>query len=124
MHTKFSDFNLHLQWSPESKSSGSSSHSTSGGNLASDSSDSDKEEGCAGSPRMQRRKKKRNKSHSRTPVSERQSGQSSGDPEPEDLSYVDTLPEVILSLLLCLLLCYNNYTQLCYTISFNSFYSV
>ncbi|KAI4457889.1 tubby-related [Holotrichia oblita] len=87
------DYNLHLQWSPESKSSGSSSHSTSGGNLASDSSDSDREEGCTGSPRMQRRRKKRNKSHSRTPHSERQSGQSSGDPEPEDLSYVDTLPE-------------------------------
>ncbi|XP_044262852.1 tubby-related protein 4 [Tribolium madens] len=84
---------IHLQWSPpESKSSGSSSHSTSVGGLLTDSSDSDREEGCTSSPRMQRRRKRRNKSHTRVPT-ERQSGQSSGDAEPEDLAYVDTLPE-------------------------------
>lgn len=82
---------IHLQWSPESKSS-NSSQSTSGGVLLTDSSDSDREEGCTSSPRMQRRRKRRNKSHTRVPT-ERQSGQSSGDAEPEDLAYVDTLPE-------------------------------
>ncbi|XP_063906897.1 tubby-related protein 4 isoform X2 [Zophobas morio] len=83
---------IHLQWSPESKSSGSSGHSTSGGGLLTDSSDSDREEGCTSSPRMQRRRKRRNKSHTRVP-NERQSGQSSGDADQEDLAYVDTLPE-------------------------------
>nr|XP_015839629.1 PREDICTED: tubby-related protein 4 [Tribolium castaneum] len=81
---------IHLQWSPESKSSGSSSQSTSIVGVLSDSSDSDREEGCTSSPRMQRRRKRRNKSRGPT---ERHSGQSSGDAEPEDLAYVDTLPE-------------------------------
>jgi hypothetical protein len=85
---------IHLQWSPESKSSGSSSHSTSAGGLLTDSSDSDREEGCTSSPRMQRRRKRRNKSHGRAPNHDRQSGQSSGDADQEDLAYVDTLPEV------------------------------
>ncbi|XP_068911689.1 tubby-related protein 4 isoform X2 [Tenebrio molitor] len=84
---------IHLQWSPESKSSGSSSHSTSAGGLLTDSSDSDREEGCTSSPRMQRRRKRRNKSHGRAPNHDRQSGQSSGDADQEDLAYVDTLPE-------------------------------
>ncbi|XP_065157331.1 LOW QUALITY PROTEIN: tubby-related protein 4-like [Atheta coriaria] len=79
-------------WSSESKSSGSSSQSTSGGNLASDSSDSDRDEGCTSSPRLQRRRKRRNKSRSRNNYGDR-SGQSSGDADPEDLAYVDTLPE-------------------------------
>nr|XP_022905081.1 tubby-related protein 4-like [Onthophagus taurus] len=87
------DYGFQLQWSPESKSSGSSSYSTSGGNLASDSSDSEMDDGCTGSPRMQRRKKKRNKSYTRFGNPEKNSGPSSGDAEPEDLSYVDTLPE-------------------------------
>ncbi|XP_068911688.1 tubby-related protein 4 isoform X1 [Tenebrio molitor] len=86
---------IHLQWSPESKSSGSSSHSTSAGGLLTDSSDSDREEGCTSSPRMQRRRKRRNKSHGRAPNHDRQSGQSSGDADQEDLAYVDTLPESI-----------------------------
>lgn len=84
-------------WSSESKSSGSSSQSTSGGNLASDSSDSDRDEGCTSSPRLQRRRKRRNKSRSRNNYGDR-SGQSSGDADPEDLAYVDTLPEVCLDL--------------------------
>lgn len=75
---------LHLQWSPETKSS--SSQSTSGGGLMTDSSESDREEGCTSSPRMQRRRKKRNKSQGR-------SGPSSGEADQEDLAYVDTLPE-------------------------------
>lgn len=79
------------QWSPDSGKSSASSHSTSGGGLHSDSSDSDREEGC-GSPRMQRRKKRRNRA-ARVTQSERQNGQNL-DCDSEDLAYIDTLPEV------------------------------
>jgi hypothetical protein len=66
------------------KSSGSSQ------NAASDTSDTEREDGC-GSPRVQRRKRRRNKSHN--------GGVDQGmgvgaDGEQDDLAYVDTLPEV------------------------------
>lgn len=66
------------------KSSGSSQ------NAASDTSDTEREDGC-GSPRVQRRKRRRNKSHN--------GGVDRGmgvgaDGEQDDLAYVDTLPEV------------------------------
>lgn len=89
----FVDFNLHVQLSRDYKSS-SSSQSTSGGGLESDSSDSDRGDGCAGSPRMQRRRKRRNKSQSRTLQAEVHRGQIPAELDVEDLSYVDTLPEV------------------------------
>lgn len=77
------------QWSPDSGKSSASSQSTSGG-IHTDSSDSDREEGCTSSPRMQRRKKRRNKA-SRVTQTERQNGSNGDD---EDLTYIDTLPEV------------------------------
>lgn len=83
-----------MQWSPDSGKSSASSQSTSGGGAHSDSTDSDREEGCSGSPRMQRRKKRRNKNGNRVMQPERQMGQSSGDCDAEDLAYIDTLPEV------------------------------
>lgn len=89
-----SDFGIQLRWSPESKSSGSSVQSANGSGALTDSSDSDREDGCTGSPRMQRRRKRRNKSRGRTGVPEKQSGQSSGETDGDDLAYVDTLPEV------------------------------
>lgn len=81
-----------LHWSPDSGKSSSSSQSTSGGGIHSDSSDTDREEGCSGSPRMQRRKKRRNKA-ARIIQAERQNGQNV-DCDAEDLAYIDTLPEV------------------------------
>lgn len=83
-----------MQWSPDSGKSSASSQSTSGGGAHSDSSDSDREEGCSGSPRMQRRKKRRNKNQSRILQAERQLGLLTVDCESEDLAYIDTLPEV------------------------------
>ncbi|XP_074029104.1 WD40 superfamily protein Tusp isoform X2 [Leptinotarsa decemlineata] len=82
----------------ESKSSSSSTNSTSacGGNT--DSSDTDREDGCTGSPRMQRRRKKKHKHYTSSSQAhhDRQSYQRSDqEPEHEDLSYVDTLPEQI-----------------------------
>lgn len=88
------DFGIQLRWSPESKSSGSSIQSNNGSGVLTDSSESDREDGCAGSPRMQRRRKRRNKSRGRTSQTEKQSGPSSGDTDGDDLAYVDTLPEV------------------------------
>ncbi|GLV41041.1 tusp [Carabus blaptoides fortunei] len=82
-----------MQWSPDSGKSSASSQSTSGGGAHSDSTDSDREEGCSGSPRMQRRKKRRNKNGTRVMQPERQMGQTSGDCDAEDLAYIDTLPE-------------------------------
>lgn len=81
-----------FHWSPDSGKSSSSSQSTSGGGIHSDSSDTDREEGCSGSPRMQRRKKRRNKA-ARIVQTERQNGQNL-DCDNEDLAYIDTLPEV------------------------------
>lgn len=66
------------------KSSGSSQ------NAASDTSDTEHEDGC-GSPRVQRRKRRRNKSHSGGV--DRAMGTGT-DGEQDDLAYVDTLPEV------------------------------
>lgn len=81
--------------SSESKSSSSSSNSASAGGCNSDTSDSDREDGCTGSPRMQRRRKRKNKYYSHVTHQDRQSYQRpEQDSEHEDLSYVDTLPEV------------------------------
>lgn len=74
----------------ECRSSGSSGYSTNGVHLISDSSDSEKEEGCTGSPRLPRRQKRKNKGHIRCTNAERTIGEVDSD----DLSYVDTLPEV------------------------------
>lgn len=95
---KFSDFQPHHHSSSESKSSSSSSNSTanaSGG--ISDTTDSDKEDGCTASPRMQRKKKKKHKSangdrNERTTAWHYRGGDM--ELEQDDLSYVDTLPEV------------------------------
>ncbi|KAK5649822.1 hypothetical protein RI129_000851 [Pyrocoelia pectoralis] len=87
------DFGIQLRWSPESKSSGSSVQSTNGSGALTESSDSDREEGCAGSPRMQRRRKRRNKSQHRTNQQEKPQTHVSNDGEGDDLAYVDTLPE-------------------------------
>lgn len=91
----FPDFGIAINWSSESKSS-SSAPSTNGSGAITDSSESDREDGCTNSPRMQRRRKRRIKSRGRSAQSEKSghSGQSSGDGDAEDLSYVDTLPEV------------------------------
>ncbi|XP_049794830.1 tubby-related protein 4 [Schistocerca nitens] len=76
------------------KSSGSSQ------NAASDTSDTEREEGC-GSPRVQRRKRRRNKSHGGGGGGgggEKAGSAAAGaaaDAEQEDLTYVDTLPEHI-----------------------------
>ncbi|KAK4881757.1 hypothetical protein RN001_005076 [Aquatica leii] len=83
------DFGIQLRWSSESKSSGSSVQSANGSGALTDSSDSDREEGCAGSPRMQRRRKRRNKSQPRSSQPNHVSNEGDGD----DLAYVDTLPE-------------------------------
>lgn len=72
-------------YSSDTKSSSSSSNSASASGCLTDSSDSDRDEGCTGSPRMQRRKRKmhRHERYTRTI-----------DPESnEGLSYMDTLPE-------------------------------
>lgn len=87
----FSDFHLHCL---ESKSSSASSNSTSGGGGNSESSDTDHEDGCTGSPRMQRKRKRKLKNcnvpnHDRFPFQRAEQ-----EIEHEDLSYVDTLPEV------------------------------
>ena len=65
------------------KSSGSSQ------NAASDTSDTEREDGC-GSPRVQRRKRRRNKSHNGV---DRPFG-AAPEGDQDDLAYVDTLPEV------------------------------
>ncbi|KAF5286901.1 hypothetical protein FQA39_LY00434 [Lamprigera yunnana] len=83
------DFGIQLRWSSESKSSGSSVQSNNGSGALTDSSDSDREEGCAGSPRMQRRRKRRNKSQGRSNQQNHVGNEGDGD----DLAYVDTLPE-------------------------------
>jgi hypothetical protein len=67
------------------KSSGSSQ------NAASDTSDTEHEDGC-GSPRVQRRKRRRNKSHNGT--ADRTTGTAADVDQDDDLAYVDTLPEV------------------------------
>lgn len=78
----------------ESKSSSTSSNSTSAGGANSESSESDREDGCTGSPRMQRKRKRKIK-NSNVPNHERLSfHRTEQDIENEDLSYVDTLPEV------------------------------
>lgn len=56
----------------------------------SDTSESDKEEGCTASPRMQRKKKRKQKGER----GERWPYKSEVELEQEDLSYMDTLPEV------------------------------
>lgn len=81
----------------EYKSSGSSSQSTSGGGMGSDTSESDRDEGCTGSPRMQRRRKKRHhkKEQNEKPPSSSGPACITSFEFPEDeLAYVDTLPEV------------------------------
>lgn len=64
--------------------------------MGSDTSDSDRDEGCTGSPRMQRRRKKRNKN--KEPVEKPPSSTPAciGNFEfvEDELAYVDTLPEV------------------------------
>ncbi|XP_018322268.1 tubby-related protein 4 [Agrilus planipennis] len=85
------DFGVQIL-SPESKSSGSSNPSNNHSRMNSESSDSDREEGCAASPRMQRRRGKRSKSRGRS-QNDKTAGQNSGDAEGEELAYVDTLPE-------------------------------
>ncbi|XP_049821138.1 tubby-related protein 4 isoform X2 [Aethina tumida] len=83
----------HLHNSADSKSSSSSSNSASGGGCVTDSSDTEREEGCTGSPRMQRRKKRKNK-NTYLSYNERQFLKQD-DTDQEDLSYVDTLPEQV-----------------------------
>lgn len=86
-----SDFHSHCL---ESKSSSASSNSTSGGGGNSETSDSDHEDGCTGSPRMQRKRKRKLK-NSNVPNHDRfPSQRTEQENEHEDLSYVDTLPEV------------------------------
>lgn len=86
----------YLVSSPESKSSSSSSNSASAGGATTDSSESEREDGCTSSPRMQRKRKRKHKNHfSSYTHNERHSYQrTEQDSEHEDLSYVDTLPEV------------------------------
>lgn len=85
-HITFTELNLGADNNHDSaKSSGSSQ------NAASDTSDTEREDGC-GSPRVQRRKRRRNKSHGGV---ERGIGVITGtEGEQDDLTYVDTLPEV------------------------------
>lgn len=85
------DFQLQTM---EAKISSASSNSTSGGGGNSDSSDSDRDDGCRGSPRLQRKRKRKMK-NSNVPNHDRLSFQRvEQEAEHEDLSYVDTLPEV------------------------------
>ncbi|XP_067010279.2 tubby-related protein 4 [Anabrus simplex] len=78
---------LGLDASESAKSSGSSQ------NAPSDTSDTEREDGC-GSPRVQRRKRKRNKSHGGGEKTNNGVGNSEGEHH-DDLTYVDSLPEHI-----------------------------
>lgn len=82
-----------------SKTSGSSQSSNNGNVIIpTDSSDSDKDDGCTGSPRMQRRRRRnlREKNRARTVMSDngRNTSGNENTTEFEDLAYIDTLPEV------------------------------
>ncbi|PSN30478.1 hypothetical protein C0J52_24769 [Blattella germanica] len=77
------DPQLDVDSTDSAKSSGSSQ------NAASDTSDTEREDGC-GSPRVQRRKRRRNKSHNGGV--DRTLGMGT-DGDQDDLAYVDTLPE-------------------------------
>ncbi|XP_055700227.1 tubby-related protein 4 isoform X2 [Phlebotomus papatasi] len=90
---------IFFSYSPDSKSSSGSSHSTGGGTTTgrSESSDSDLDDGCRGSPRLQRRRKIRSK---RKPASAQNGSDKSGQNHEsgegsDELAYVDTLPEDI-----------------------------
>ncbi|KDR14163.1 Tubby-related protein 4 [Zootermopsis nevadensis] len=79
------DPQLDVDSTDSAKSSGSSQ------NAASDTSDTEREDGC-GSPRVQRRKRRRNKSHNGG--ADRSMG-TAADGDQDDLAYIDTLPEHI-----------------------------
>ncbi|XP_072398589.1 uncharacterized protein Tusp [Diabrotica undecimpunctata] len=83
----------YIAHSSDSKSSSSSTNSASTGGAPSDSSESDREDGCTGSPRMPRKRKRKHKHHLNYNHHSYQRAEQ--DPEHEDLSYVDTLPEQI-----------------------------
>ncbi|XP_068631348.1 tubby-related protein 4 [Battus philenor] len=76
-----------LNTSSSSSSSGAGSSGSSLGGSSSCSSDSEKEDGCTGSPRLQRRRRAR----------ERRKARKNGekDDTPDELAYIDSLPENI-----------------------------
>uniref|UniRef100_A0A1B0CQE9 SOCS box domain-containing protein n=1 Tax=Lutzomyia longipalpis TaxID=7200 RepID=A0A1B0CQE9_LUTLO len=92
---------IFFPYSPDSKSSSGSSQSTGGGTTTgrSESSESDLDEGCRGSPRLQRRRKirSRRKGANNAQNGSDKSGQSNeggaGGEGSDELAYVDTLPE-------------------------------
>lgn len=73
------------------KSSSASSHSTINTNGRTDSSDSDVEDGCKGSPRLSRKRKQRSKQRHHSD----KSANDGGNEVPDELAYVDTLPEEV-----------------------------
>ncbi|XP_037943948.1 tubby-related protein 4-like, partial [Teleopsis dalmanni] len=91
------DSSVFFQYSPDSKSSSGSSQSTTTGNSGrTDSSDSEYEDRCRGSPRTPRKRKIRQKKRP-TGNTDRTTGSGvTNDPDSlDELAYVDTLPEEV-----------------------------
>ncbi|XP_059611899.1 tubby-related protein 4 [Phlebotomus argentipes] len=88
---------IFFSYSPDNKSSSGSSQSTGGGTTTgrSESSDSDLDDGCRGSPRLQRRRKTRarRKPQNIANGSEKSGQTHEGGEGNDELAYVDTLPE-------------------------------
>lgn len=75
------------------KSSSASSQSTSATTGRSESSESDLDDGCRGSPRLQRKKKSKKKKN--IPVPTEKISTENGNDAADELAYVDTLPEEV-----------------------------
>lgn len=77
------------------KSSSASSHSTINTNGRTDSSDSDIEDGCKGSPRLSRKRKQRSKQRHHSSSDKSTNDGAAANDVPDELAYVDTLPEEV-----------------------------
>lgn len=90
------DLSILSQYSSDSvgtKSSSASSQSTSATTGRSESSESELDDGCRGSPRLQRRKKSKKKKN--IPVLTEKTASENGNEVTDELAYVDTLPEEV-----------------------------